>query len=146
VRESSKPRSSGGGAASVVSITLTIGGKERTARGAVLHNVSPRLLQVDGIDIETPLERNLLFLRNQDVPGVIGRIGTLLGEHHINIANFSLGREESAALNATAGSGKPSSAPRQALAVVHVDEPVPEHVLQQLRKLPAVLEARAVQL
>jgi D-3-phosphoglycerate dehydrogenase len=147
VRETSKSAHSGGAAANVLTITLHTDSTQHLARGTVLHGSSPRLLQVDGISIEAPLERNLLFLRNQDVPGVIGRIGSLLGENQINIANFSLGREEPAAMTARAGGGsEASSGVRQALAVVHVDEMVPEKVLQQLRKLPAVLEARAVQL
>ena len=61
-------------------------------KGAVLHGDAPRLLHVDGIDVEAPLERNLIYLRNRDVPGVIGKVGTILGEESINIADFSLGR------------------------------------------------------
>ena len=61
-------------------------------KGAVLHGDAPRLLHVDGIDVEAPLERNLIYLRNRDVPGVIGKVGTIFGEESINIADFSLGR------------------------------------------------------
>lgn len=72
----------------------------------------PRLLHVDGIDVEVPLERNLIYLRNQNVPGVIGRVGTILGKHQINITNFSIGR---LAENEDPGN------PREAVAVVHVN-------------------------
>ncbi len=65
------------------------------ASATVIHGEQPRLLEFDGIDIETPLEGNLLVCRNLDVPGVIGKIGTILGEHGVNIANFALGRERS---------------------------------------------------
>ena len=61
-------------------------------KGSVLHQ-QPRLLHVDGIEVEAPLERNLVYMRNRDIPGVIGRVGTILGEHKINIADFSLGPE-----------------------------------------------------
>ena len=54
------------------------------------------MLHVDGIDVEAPLERNLIYLRNRDVPGVIGKVGTILGEESINIADFSLGRRSGA--------------------------------------------------
>ena len=47
---------------------------------------------IDGIDVEAPLEENLIYMRNLDVPGVIGKVGTVLGKNGINIANFSLGR------------------------------------------------------
>ena len=57
-------------------------------------SASPRLLQVDGIYCEAALAGFLIFMKNQDVPGVIGHVGTVLGRNHINIANFSLGRRE----------------------------------------------------
>jgi D-3-phosphoglycerate dehydrogenase len=137
IHESRKPKGSKGGAGSVLSIAVKAKGQERVVKGAVLREEEPRLLHVDGIDIEAPLERNLIFLRNQDVPGVIGKIGTILGQHGINIANFALGRR--------AGEGK-SGAPLEAIAVVHVDGSVSEPVLVELRKVSAVAEAKAIQL
>jgi D-3-phosphoglycerate dehydrogenase len=68
---------------------------------------------------------------------VIGKIGTILGQHHINIADFSLGRH--------AGTAKPGGH-REAVAVVHVDDVVPEPVLAELRKIPAVEHAQAIRL
>ena len=136
IHEAHKPKSSGG-SGSVLSILLKTGHEERLVKGAVLHGHAPRLLSVDGIDIEAPLERNLIFMRNRDVPGVIGRVGTILGEHKINIADFSLGRR--------LANGK-SSEPREAIAVVHVDGRVPDPVLAALRKIPAVEEAKAIRL
>jgi D-3-phosphoglycerate dehydrogenase len=104
-------------------------------KGAVLHGQEPRLLHVDGIDVEAPLERDLIYMRNRDVPGVIGKVGTILGEESINIANFSLGRRT---LEKDSG--------REAIAVVHVDGRVPETVLEKLRKIPAVETAKGVRL
>jgi len=137
VHEAHKAKSSTGGAGSVLSILVKTQSGEHLVKGAVLHENAPRLLHVDGIEVEAPLERNLIYLRNRDVPGVIGKVGTILGDHKINIADFSLGRR--------AGDGKPD-APREAIAVVHVDEVVPEAVLAELRKIPAVEQAKAVRL
>jgi D-3-phosphoglycerate dehydrogenase len=137
IHEARKPKGSKGGAGSVLSISVKSKTQEHGVKGAVLREEEPRLLHVDGIDIEAPLERNLIFLRNQDVPGVIGKIGTILGQHGINIANFALGRR--------AGEEKPG-APREAIAVVHVDGSAPEAVLVEIRKIPAVAEAKAIQL
>jgi D-3-phosphoglycerate dehydrogenase / 2-oxoglutarate reductase len=137
IHEAHKPKLSTGGAGSVLSILLKTSHEERLVKGAVLHGNAPRLLSVDGIDIEAPLERNLIFMRNRDVPGVIGRVGTILGDHRINIADFSLGRRLSE--NKAHGS-------REAIAVVHVDGRVPEPVLAELRKVPAVRQARAIRL
>jgi D-3-phosphoglycerate dehydrogenase len=106
-------------------------------KGAILHKDTPRLLHVDGIDVEAPLERSLIYMRNRDVPGVIGKVGTILGKHKINIADFSLGRR--------VGNAKPG-APREAIAVVHVDGHVPPAVLAELRKVPAIEQAKAIRL
>jgi D-3-phosphoglycerate dehydrogenase len=134
VTEIKKPKASGGGAGSVLSVLLKTNSEERLAKGAVLHGKSPRLLAVDDIDVEAPLERDLIYMRNQDVPGVIGKVGTILGKHHINIANFSLGRREK--------NGKPA----EAIAVVHVDSKPTEAVLEELRKIEAVKLVKAMRL
>ncbi len=111
----------------------------------MLHGTSPRLLTYDGIDIEAPLNGTLVTIRNQDVPGVIGRIGTILGEHSLNIANFALGRA-----GATAAATRPSRVPQgQALAVVQIDIKTPADAagaLDALRKVDAIASARLVEL
>jgi D-3-phosphoglycerate dehydrogenase / 2-oxoglutarate reductase len=137
VHETHKEKSSEGGAGSVLSILLKSSGREHLVKGAVLHGSAPRILHVDGIDVEAPLEQYLIYLRNRDVPGVIGKVGTVLGEGQINIANFSLGRRGEAA---NAGQ------PREAIAVVHVDGAVPDEVVEKLKKIPAIEKAKAVRL
>ena len=135
VHEAHKAKASTGGAGSVLSITLKSSTEEHMVKGAVLHGSTPRLLHIDGIDVEAPLGRDLVYLRNRDVPGVIGKVGTILGEGEINIADFSLGRR----------SGEASET-REAIAVVHVDARVPENVLRKLEAIPAVHQAKAVKL
>jgi D-3-phosphoglycerate dehydrogenase len=97
----------------------------------------PRLTQVDGIYCEAALAGFLIFMKNRDVPGVIGHVGTVLGKNRINIANFSLGRREG-----PTGPGEPL----EAVAVVSTDELVPDEVLAELRENPAVEFARAVEI
>ena len=111
---------------------------DSTVEGTALPGSSPRLVALDNISVELPLEGNLVVLKNLDVPGVVGRIGTILGKRGINIANFSLGREHSR--------NKSSKKPREALAVVHVDEKVPDSVLKELGRIPAMTFVRAVKL
>ena len=137
VLESHKAKASTGGAGSVLSIFLKTSTEEHIVKGAVLHRETPRLLHVDGIDVEAPLERNLIYMRNRDVPGVIGRVGTILGEESINIADFSLGRRSG---------DRDTEQSREAIAVVHIDGAVPEVVLTRLRGIPAVQRAKAVRL
>jgi D-3-phosphoglycerate dehydrogenase / 2-oxoglutarate reductase len=129
-----KQESHRGGAASVLTVELHTAAGSSHASATVIHGEQPRLLEFDGIDIETPLEGNLLVCRNLDVPGVIGRIGSILGEHGVNIANFALGRERS------------GPKPVKALAVVQVDAPVSGAVLDDLVKIEAMLEAKPVSL
>jgi D-3-phosphoglycerate dehydrogenase len=107
-----------------------------TVEGAVFLG-KPRLTQVNGIYCEVALAGCLTYMRNRDVPGVIGHVGTVLGKNRINIANFSLGRREGPAVDGE---------PLEAVAVVSTDELVPESVLAQLRENPAVEFARAVEI
>ncbi len=123
-----------GGATTVLTIKLHTAKGESRATGTVIRGEQPRLLEFESIDIETPLEGNLLVCRNLDVPGVIGKIGTILGEHGVNIANFALGRERA------------GSKPVKALALVQVDAPVSDKVLTALGTIEALLEARLVKL
>jgi D-3-phosphoglycerate dehydrogenase len=106
-----------------------------TVEGVVVFDRS-RLTQVDGITCEAALAGHLLFFKNEDVPGVIGWIGSVLGQNRINIANFSLGRQDSPP--------QPSEV-RQALAIVETDSLVPEAVLRQLLENRAVKIARVVE-
>ena len=122
-------------AGSLLQLSLHTSETSISASGAILHGDSPRLLHLDGIDIEAPLQGTLLTIRNRDVPGVIGRVGTILGEHNINIANFALGRSD----------GR-DAAPASAIAVVQIDGEVTDAVLRELRAVPAITGVRLVTL
>jgi len=125
VGEHHAPRSSG---MDTIQVKLETDAGVTSATGAVIVD-KPRLVAVDGIQVECPLSGRLIYLRNHDVPGVIGHVGTVLGRNNINIANFSLGREETAA---------PGEKQLHAVALVEVDGDVPDSVLNQLKENPAV--------
>lgn len=91
----------------------------------------PRLIEVLGFDMDVTPEKHMLFIRNEDVPGMIGKVGVTLGDHGINIGNMAVGR------------GEPGS--RAAMAVT-VDEPVSPEVIQSLLAIPGFNDARAVTL
>lgn len=129
-----KQESHRGGAATMLTVALHTATGQSHATATVIHGEQPRLLEFDGIDIEAPLEGNLLVCRNLDVPGVIGKIGTILGEQGVNIANFALGRERT------------GPKPVKALAVVQVDAPASLAVLDALKTIEALLEVKPVQL
>jgi D-3-phosphoglycerate dehydrogenase len=119
---------------SLVSIRLTTDAGERWVEGTVFEPNSPRLVSVRGVDVEAPLGGTMLILANDDQPGVIGEVGTILGRHGVNIANFALGRSESGAIG-----------------VVNVDEDPDapqelENAVEELRKVPAIREAWVVRI
>ena len=105
-------------------------GEPATGVGMVGVRGALRILGLYDIDIEAPLRGIIIFIRNQDVPGVIGRVGTILGDRRINIATFTLGRNPQT---------------QQAIALVNVDNHVPDEVLQEIRAIPAVSTARVVE-
>jgi D-3-phosphoglycerate dehydrogenase / 2-oxoglutarate reductase len=114
---------------SMLSVKLHTDRGESWVEGAVFDRTTPRLVLVDGVPVEAPLEGTLLVICNNDEPGVIGAVGTILGTHGVNIANFALGREG-----------------QRAVGVVNIDEtkPLPGAVLEEIRKIPAVRSARIV--
>jgi len=125
-----------GGSGSVLKLTLPSSAGDTGAAATGLHGTSPRLLTYDGIDIEAPLQGTLVAIRNHDVPGVVGRIGTILGEHGINIANFALGR-----------SSRSQRVPQgQAIAVVQVDVPDTQTLVPAIAALKAVEAIAGVRL
>jgi D-3-phosphoglycerate dehydrogenase / 2-oxoglutarate reductase len=104
-----------------------------TVEGTVVHDGTPRILSLDGIELEAPLEGTLLLTRNRDVPGVIGKIGTVLGNLGVNIATFALGRRQ------------PIHG-AEAVALVRLDGRVDESVVEAIRAIPAITDARLIRL
>jgi D-3-phosphoglycerate dehydrogenase len=107
--------------------------KSFTAEGTVLLDGSPRVTLIDGIAVEADLQGTILYLRNNDQPGVIGQVGTTLGKHGVNIATFALGRRE-------------ASQGAQAVSLVRLDGEVSESILGPIRAIPAITEAKLIHL
>jgi D-3-phosphoglycerate dehydrogenase len=115
----------------LISVKLTTDQGERWVEGTAFGHSGSRLVLLDGIPVEAPLDGTLLVMRNNDLPGVIGEVGTLLGRHDVNIANFALGRDANGAVG-----------------VVNVDERgaanVNEALLDELSKIAAIKDVRIV--
>ena len=117
---------------SMVTLRLSGGDVENMVSGTLVGpRMQPRLVEVLGFTVDIVPERHMLFIRNEDVPGMIGRIGTVLGESGINIGNVAVGR------------GEPGE--RAAMAIT-VDDPVPDAVINRLLETPGFTDARAVSL
>lgn len=114
--------------------SLGISLRTESGSASVLGMVGPqnslRILGINDIDVEAPLRGIILLMRNQDVPGVIGRVGTMLGDGNINIANFNLGRNPQL---------------KEAVGIVNVDNPVPAEIVKEIQTIPAVRLARVIQ-
>src|SRR4051794_9095278 len=114
---------------SVVRITVEAEDMPRDAAGTVFHDGKPRVIEIRSIDIDAAFAPHMLYVRNHDKPGFIGRFGSLLGEAGVNIATFNLGREHEGG---------------NAIAFVAVDGPVSPEVLEQIAAIPQVKRVRAV--
>jgi len=113
-----------------IRVTLGSGGRraEVTADGTLFSDTDARVVAVDRLPLEFRPEGTVVFLRNRDVPGVVGSVGSILGDGGVNIANFSLARGEGS----------------RAAAVLAVDSPPSAAVLDRLRAAAAVEDVRVV--
>ncbi len=113
---------------SVIRLRLITEQQDRTVSGTIF-GLAPRIVEIKGVPMEAPFTSHMLYTTNEDKPGYIGALGQALGEAGVNIATFNLGR----------------SAPGEgAIALVAVDEPLGESVLQKVRALPHVVQAKAL--
>jgi len=125
----------GGDAAPAMSTQIHAGPSSRSLAGNLFgyggQRREGRITEIDGFHLEARPEGHLLVTRNRDVPGVIGQIGTILGEGGVNISRFHLGRRERGG---------------EAMAVIEVDAPLSKETLQSLRALEQVLSAQPIEL
>jgi len=113
----------------LISVKITTDEEEKTLGGTVFADLRGRVVSIDSFLVDIVAEGTFLYFRNHDRPGVIGRVGTILGDDGINIAGFHLGRE---------------SYKGDALAFVALDSRIPESVLEKIRALPEMLEAKEI--
>jgi D-3-phosphoglycerate dehydrogenase len=113
---------------------------ERWVEGTVFANGSLRLVLIDGVGVESPLEGTLLIIRNNDQPGVIGNVGTLLGRHKVNIANFALGRDPECLADCAIGVVKVDERPEPGVGIVT------DQVLAEIRAIPNIRSVWRVRL
>ena len=113
----------------LVRLTVTTERRTRSIAGTLYAGSRPRMVQLDGVDLEAAWGTNMLYVTNSDRPGHIGALGTLLGESGVNIATFALGRK---------GPGG------DAIALIEIDQPAEENVIAKVKSLAHVIEAKAL--
>ncbi len=110
-------------------LTVTTENRTRTFAGTLFGGDKPRIVEINGIGLEAELGPHMLYTVNADRPGFIGRLGSTLGDAGVNIATFQLGRAEVGG---------------DAVALIEIDEPLDEAVLDAVRALPGVVQARTL--
>jgi D-3-phosphoglycerate dehydrogenase / 2-oxoglutarate reductase len=100
-----------------IKLTVVTEERERSIAGTVFSDGKPRFIQIKGINIDAEIGAHMLYTTNEDVPGIIGTLGQTMGRNGVNIANFTLGR---------------SARGKEAIALLYVDDPIPEPVIDEL--------------
>ncbi len=113
----------------LIRVSVKTDAGERSVAGTLFSNSEPRLVELFGIKVEAELAGHMMYIVNEDAPGFIGRIGTLLGEAGINIGTFNLGRREAGG---------------EAVLLLSVDSPVPADVIAAARAVPGVKRVMAL--
>ena len=117
--------------ANLLSLEVRGDGHALTLQGTLSARREPRIVTIDRYAVEATPEGHMLIIKNQDKPGLIGQLGTLLGESHINIAGMSNGRDKPGGTSIT---------------VVNIDHAVPPAVLERVKTLRHVLDAKLITL
>jgi len=115
----------------LVSCRIQTDKEERTIAGVLFNGTQPRIVQIDGFRIDAVPSGYVLVVNSRDVPGVIGRVGTILGANYVNIAEYRLGRTQ---------------AGDEAMSFINLDTPVPDYALKALRDLPEVISVKQAKL
>jgi D-3-phosphoglycerate dehydrogenase len=114
----------------LIRLTITTQKGTSSVSGTLFAGEKPRIVSINGVNIEAEVSPHMLYVRNEDKPGFVGKLGSTLGDAGINIATFHLGR----------------NAPGEdAIVLVSVDQPVSEALLQTIAALPRVVRAKALE-
>lgn len=114
----------------LIRVTVQTAEGPRSVAGTLFGNDAPRLVEIFGIGIEAELSGHMLYVVNDDKPGFIGRIGTLLGSHDINIGTFNLGRREAGG---------------EAVLLLSLDQKIPADVIAQATEIEGVKLVKALE-
>ena len=112
-----------------IRITVKTDKYERAVAGTVFGDGKPRIIQIKGIELECNFGSHMLYITNNDKPGFVGRVGTLLGNAGINMGTFHLGRLVEGG---------------DAISIIETDGPVPQAVMDEVKKVPNVVQVKAL--
>ena len=113
-----------------VKVTVVTDVRERSIAGTVFSDGKPRFIQIKGINIDAEIGEHMLYTTNEDVPGIIGLLGNTMGKNNVNIANFTLGRNEVGG---------------EAIALLYVDDRIPDDVIAALETTGQFTQVRPLE-
>ena len=116
---------------SLITVRVETESGRRDVAGTVFEGGQPRIVRIDNLDIDLKPSRHMLCIQYQDVPGMVGKIGSILGRAAINIARMEVARIERG---------------KQAMIILTVDDPVPDKVVEEIRKTVPIYDIRVVTL
>ncbi|GFR36855.1 phosphoglycerate dehydrogenase [Insulibacter thermoxylanivorax] len=119
------------GFTNLITVTLRSNGQERSIAGTLLNGYGPRIVKIDQYPVDVAPEGNIILVSHNDKPGIVGRLGSVLGDSGTNIATMQVGRKVV---------GGP------AIMVLTVDKPVPPETMQQLNQLPDIAQVKEITL
>ncbi len=108
---------------SMINVIVKTSERERNVTGTLFTGKEPRIVNIEGVPIEVALSKHMLFIRNEDKPGLIGGLGSLLADEGQNIADFRLGRQ---------------ACGESAVCLVSLDAPLSDELFQKISDLPQV--------
>ena len=117
------------GFTNLITLTLRSGKEERSVAGTLLNGYGPRIVKIDQYPVDVAPEGNILLVAHHDKPGIIGRLGSILGDSGTNIATMQVGRK------VVGGS---------AIMVLTVDKPAPPEAIEELLRLPEINQVKEI--
>jgi D-3-phosphoglycerate dehydrogenase len=115
----------------LISVKIDTDKETRQIWATLSPNRQPRIVKIDDFYVELSPCGHLIVIKNWDKPGIIGNLGTLLGQHNINIASMTFGRKEPGG---------------EAISVLNVDNPISQHLLEEIKKIKNVLAVKLIKL
>ena len=113
----------------MITVKVETEARSRTVSGTLFTGKEPRIVDIEGVRIEASLSDNMLFIRNEDKPGLVGQVGGILGDSGQNIANFHLGRTPEG---------------DSAICLVSLDSELPEDVIAKIKGIEQVTLAKTL--
>ncbi|MFP4467137.1 MAG: phosphoglycerate dehydrogenase [Candidatus Goldiibacteriota bacterium] len=113
----------------LISVTIETDKEKRKVFGILSVNKEVRIVKIDNFEMEIKPEKHMIVYKNVDKPGIVGRVGTILGEKNVNIASFDVGR---------------SKEEKVAMGVLSVDSDIPEDVIESIKNVADVIEIKSI--